>query len=104
MYSYGRYGMTDRGLSPSESGCIEAAEAAFKYAVNELRFPAHRVILFGQSLGTGPAVDMASRHRCGGLLLFSPLLSAIRTHACGCLACTCRCLNAPRPHGADLAR
>eukprot|EP00656_Telonema_subtile_P050946 TRINITY_DN6729_c0_g1_i2.p2 TRINITY_DN6729_c0_g1~~TRINITY_DN6729_c0_g1_i2.p2 ORF type:complete len:190 (+),score=48.14 TRINITY_DN6729_c0_g1_i2:253-822(+) len=90
-FEYPGYGLTASDTSPSESGCIDAAEAAFEYVLNVLNVPRHRIILFGQSLGTGPAVDLASRHECGGLLLFSPLLSAIRTHAPSCLACMCRC-------------
>lgn len=90
-FEYPGYGLTGVETSPSESGCIAAAEAALAYVLDALNVPRHRVILFGQSLGTGPAVDLASRHECGGLLLFSPLLSAIRTNACDCLASSCRC-------------
>eukprot|EP00658_Telonema_sp_P-2_P084807 TRINITY_DN9516_c0_g1_i1.p1 TRINITY_DN9516_c0_g1~~TRINITY_DN9516_c0_g1_i1.p1 ORF type:complete len:291 (-),score=62.07 TRINITY_DN9516_c0_g1_i1:161-1033(-) len=90
-FEYPGYGLTDASATPSEKGCISAAETALDWIKTRLQMPADRVILFGQSLGSGPAVDLASRHECGGLILFSPLLSAIRTQTCGCFAATCRC-------------
>jgi len=91
-YEYPGYGMTAADIGASETGCINAHEAALAYVLNELRIPPHRVILFGQSLGSGVAVDIASRcPEIGGLLLFSPLLSVIRTQTCDCFAATCRC-------------
>lgn len=90
-FEYPGYGITPDDSTPSENGCYQAADVALDYVVRELRVPNRRVIIFGQSLGSGVAVDLAARNQCGGLLLISPLLSAIRTHACECFACMCRC-------------
>ena len=43
-----RYGMTAADIGASETGCINAHEAALAYVLNELRIPPHRVILFGE--------------------------------------------------------
>lgn len=40
--------------------------------------PADRVILYGQSIGTVPSVDLASREEVAALILHSPLMSGMR--------------------------
>jgi uncharacterized protein len=65
------------GLSPgtpSEARMYEDAEAAF----SELRrrgVPEPRIILLGHSLGSGPAVYLASRHAAAALVLFGAFTS-----------------------------
>jgi fermentation-respiration switch protein FrsA (DUF1100 family) len=61
--------------SPSESGFIADGEAAYRFAV--ARYPAERVVLFGESLGTGVAVAVAAEHKIGGLILQAPFTSAV---------------------------
>jgi len=39
---------------------------------------AERVILYGQSIGTVPTVDLASRVKVAGVVLHSPLTSGVR--------------------------
>ncbi len=41
----------------------------------DLNYPGHPVVVFGQSLGTGPAVHVAARRATAGLILVSPFLS-----------------------------
>mmetsp|Transcript_6981 Transcript_6981/g.11246 ORF Transcript_6981/g.11246 Transcript_6981/m.11246 type:complete len:256 (-) Transcript_6981:197-964(-) len=65
--------------APSEKFCYEAVEAAFEHLTTELKFPAGNVIPFGRSLGSGPAVYIASTHQdIRGLVLISPLESGAR--------------------------
>lgn len=45
--------------SPSEKGCYAAARAAYDWLVNEKKIPPERIILYGGSLGGGPAIEMA---------------------------------------------
>jgi pimeloyl-ACP methyl ester carboxylesterase len=67
---YGRCGGT-----PSEAGCYAAAEAAYTWLTHTQLVPPNEVLLFGRSLGTGVAVDLASRHGHRALLLVSPYTS-----------------------------
>lgn len=59
---------------PSEAGLIADAEAAYAFAA--ARYPAERIVLWGESLGTGVAVALAARHRVGRLVLEAPFTSA----------------------------
>lgn len=36
------------------------------------------IILYGQSMGTAPTVDLASRYECAAVILHSPLMSGWR--------------------------
>lgn len=40
--------------------------------------PPEKVILYGQSIGTVPSVDLASRQHVAALILHSPLMSGMR--------------------------
>jgi fermentation-respiration switch protein FrsA (DUF1100 family) len=60
--------------SPSEAGLI--ADAAAAYAFAAARTPAQRIVVFGESLGSGVAVALAATHRIGGLVLEAPFTSA----------------------------
>jgi len=61
---------------PDEAGLYRDAEAAYRYLLEARRFQPEDVICFGQSLGGAVAVDLASRHPCGGLILQSTFTSA----------------------------
>jgi hypothetical protein len=58
---------------PSEQGLIRDAVAAYDFARS--RYPAKRIVLFGESLGTGVAVALASEHEIGALILDAPFSS-----------------------------
>lgn len=65
--------------APSESLCYEAAEAAYTYLTQQRQVPPSCVVPFGRSLGSGPAVDVASKHpEIEKLVLVSPLESGAR--------------------------
>jgi fermentation-respiration switch protein FrsA (DUF1100 family) len=64
--------------APSEAEIYATARAARRYLRDELKVPAERTLLAGQSLGGGPAVQLATEERVGGLLLFSSFLSVYR--------------------------
>lgn len=59
--------------SPSEAGLIRDALAAYDYAV--ARHPAARIVLWGESLGTGVAVALAAEREVGGVILDAPFSS-----------------------------
>lgn len=60
--------------SPSESGLYDDARAAFAF-LQQQGVPDRDVVLFGESLGTGVAVEMATEHQVGAVVLRSPYTS-----------------------------
>jgi len=70
--SYRGYGGSSG--SPSEAGFIADANAAYAFAV--ARYPAERIVLWGESLGTGVAVALAAERPVGHVVLESPFTSA----------------------------
>ena len=59
---------------PTEQGLIADAEAAYAFAAARTR--PERIVVWGESLGTGVAVALAAAHRIGRLVLESPFTSA----------------------------
>jgi uncharacterized protein len=59
---------------PSEAGLIADAVAAYAFAA--ARYPVERIVLWGESLGTGVAVALAAERPVGRVLLESPFTSA----------------------------
>jgi fermentation-respiration switch protein FrsA (DUF1100 family) len=60
---------------PSEPGLITDAETAYDYAAKQA--PGAKIALFGDSLGTGVAVALATERPAAGLMLDSPFSSAL---------------------------
>ncbi|MBD2310082.1 alpha/beta hydrolase [Desertifilum sp. FACHB-1129] len=75
-YDYRRYG-TSQG-TPTEQGVYADITAAYRYLTEALNIPSNRIIAHGRSIGSGPAVELASRYRVGGVILENPLTSAFR--------------------------
>jgi hypothetical protein len=51
------------------------AEAAYRYLVEERHVSASRLVIFGESLGSGPAIELASHRPCAGIVLQSAFTS-----------------------------
>lgn len=66
-YDYRGYG-TSQGR-PSEKGCCEDIEAAYRHLTGKLKVPPSQVIIYGRSVGSGPAVWLASREESAGLVV-----------------------------------
>ncbi len=65
------------GRSPgevSEAAMLEDAEAAYQ-SLRVSGVPDDRILLWGHSLGSGPAVDLATRHPAAALVLFGAFTS-----------------------------
>jgi fermentation-respiration switch protein FrsA (DUF1100 family) len=75
-FDYQGYG-TSEG-KPTEKGSYEDEQAAYNYLRDKLDTPADRIIIFGRSVGSGPAVWLAARKPAAALILQSPFLSAFR--------------------------
>ena len=74
-FDYRGYGESE-GL-PTESGLYKDADAAYRYLRDQRGVPADRIIVFGHSLGSAVAVDLASRVPVGGLVVEGALTSVI---------------------------
>jgi fermentation-respiration switch protein FrsA (DUF1100 family) len=59
---------------PSEAGMYEDAEAAYQELLRR-GVPPKRIILLGHSLGSGPAVLLATQHPAAALVLFGAFTS-----------------------------
>jgi abhydrolase domain-containing protein 17 len=75
-YDYRGYGASE-GV-PSERNSYEDAEAAYNYLINELKIAPEKIIIHGRSLGAAVSIDLASRKKCGGLIVESAFVSAFR--------------------------
>src|SRR5262245_13920243 len=64
---------------PSEAGLMRDAEAVYAFAA--ARYPAERLALYGESLGTGVAVALAAERPVGKVILESPFTSAVAVGA-----------------------
>ena len=59
---------------PTETGLIKDAEAAYAFAI--ARYPAQRIVLWGESLGSAVALALAAEKPVGHLVLEAPFTSA----------------------------
>jgi hypothetical protein len=75
LFDYRGYGRSEGEVS-DERGIYEDADAAYDYVVRVRGVSARKVVLYGQSLGTTAAVDVASRRECAAVALESGLSSA----------------------------
>jgi pimeloyl-ACP methyl ester carboxylesterase len=73
LVEYRGYGLS-QGIDPSEEGLYLDAEAALD-ALGRRGVGSDRVLLFGTSLGTGVAAEMARRGRGSALVLVTPYTS-----------------------------
>jgi fermentation-respiration switch protein FrsA (DUF1100 family) len=61
--------------SPTEAGILADAKAAYDFAAS--RYPADKLILWGESLGAGVAVALASERPVARVILESPFSAAV---------------------------
>jgi len=64
---------------PSEAGLLRDAEATYAFAT--ARYPAERLVAYGESLGSGVAVALAAEHKVGKVILEAPYTSAVEIGA-----------------------
>ncbi|KAI4374598.1 hypothetical protein MLD38_012577 [Melastoma candidum] len=76
-YDYSGYGQSTG--KPSEHNTYADIEAAYKCLEETFGTKQEDIILYGQSVGSGPTVDLASRlPRLKAVVLHSPILSGLR--------------------------
>jgi pimeloyl-ACP methyl ester carboxylesterase len=87
-YEYEGYGLHP-GIS-NENNCYNNITTVFKYLISK-GVQNSDIILYGQSLGTGPTVELASMYNVKGVILESPytsifgVISDVLPHASFCL-------------------
>lgn len=76
-YDYSGYGCSSG--RPSEKNLYADIAAALQALRTKFQVPPEKVILYGQSIGTVPSVDLASTNdNLAALILHSPLMSGMR--------------------------
>ena len=75
-YDYEGYG-TSEGKA-TEKTVYQDEAAAYDYLAMDLKIVPDHIIIFGRSVGTGPATYIAARRPAAGLILQSPFVSAFR--------------------------
>lgn len=75
-YDYSGYGASTG--KASESNLYADTEAAWEALKTRFGLRPDQVILYGQSIGTVAATDLATRNEMAGVILHSPLMSGMR--------------------------
>lgn len=75
-YDYSGYGVSTG--KPSEKNLYADIEAAWQMLRNKYGVTPENIILYGQSIGTVPTIDLAARYECAAVILHSPLMSGLR--------------------------
>jgi fermentation-respiration switch protein FrsA (DUF1100 family) len=75
LFDYRGYGASD-GEAGDEDELYEDGDAAYNYMITTRRLSPGKLALYGQSLGTAVAIDVASRRVAGALVVESGLSSA----------------------------
>lgn len=73
VVDYRGYGRSEG--SPHGAGIYLDAEAAYAHLTKELKIPGRSVVILGESLGGAPAIRLASKVECAGLITQSTFTS-----------------------------
>lgn len=75
LFDYRGYGKSSG--SPDEQGTYEDALTFYRWLVEIKGVPPERIVVYGESLGGGVAVETALRHKSAGLILESSFTSVV---------------------------
>lgn len=75
-YDYSGYGKSSG--KASEKNLYSDVEAAWHELIKRYDIKPENILLYGQSIGTAPVVDLATKVEAAGVVLHSPLMSGIR--------------------------
>lgn len=76
-YDYAGYGQNGKYRHCSESACYQDITNVY-YDLFARGVSPDRIIVMGTSLGTGPTLELATKHRVAGVILRSPYTSIVR--------------------------
>tara|TARA_B100001564_G_scaffold358254_1_gene376447 strand:+ start:685 stop:1611 length:927 start_codon:yes stop_codon:yes gene_type:complete len=79
---FGIFAVSYRGFGnsqgkPTEQGLYTDARTAMNYLLNELNLKPSDIVIYGESLGTGVAVQMATEYHTHALILEAPYTSIV---------------------------
>lgn len=63
---------------PSEEGCYKSIKNVYNYLIDNENYHPDNIILMGQSIGSGPTIDLASQKDIKKVILISPFRSIIK--------------------------
>ncbi len=75
-FDYRGYGLS--GGTPDEKNLCTDTQLAYQYLRTQLGVPADRIVVFGYSLGGGPAVELARNEPVAGIVLQGAFVSVYR--------------------------
>ena len=75
-YDYRGYGAS--GGRATADGVQRDLDAVYAYVRDTLRIPPERIVLYGYSVGSGPAVQLAAREPVAGLIVENGFVTAFR--------------------------
>lgn len=75
-YDYAGYGVSES--KPSERNLYNDIDMAYFLLRTRYGQNSENIILYGQSIGTVPTIDLATRYKVGAVVLHSPLTSGLR--------------------------
>jgi hypothetical protein len=75
-YDYSGYGVSDG--QATEKNLYADIQAAWDALRTRYGISPSNIILYGQSIGTVPTIDLASKYDCAGVILHAPLMSGMR--------------------------
>jgi len=77
MYDYSGYG--ESGGIPLEPNTYKDIETVYNFALTKFcGGNPRKIIIYGQSVGSGPSCYLCALHKVGGLILHSPFMSGMR--------------------------
>ena len=75
LFDYRGFGKSEG--SPSEQGTYLDADAAYRYLTETRKIPADRIVIHGESIGNGVAIETAVRHPSRALIVESAFTSIV---------------------------
>ena len=73
LFDYRGYGLSEG--APTEEGTYQDVRAAYRYLTEDRSIPPERIVLFGESLGTAIALQLAIEAPAAALVLEAPFTS-----------------------------
>ena len=77
VYEYTGFGESN-GRIPAETSLYDDIETVYLYLTENLNISPDNIILYGRSIGSGPSSYLAEKYDVAGVILHSPLMSALR--------------------------
>ena len=80
-YDYTGYGWSKANqVRPTEKQTYKDIESVYQWLITTKRVqdPSRDLLIYGQSVGSGPSTYLALNQPCAGLVLHSPIMSGIR--------------------------